>query len=70
MSRSASPNDVTKRYACPDCDSSFTTSSHLRRHSKIHTGEREYKCPFPGCETRCARKDNLQAQCVFSKPKN
>jgi zinc finger protein CreA/MIG len=27
---------------------------------RVHTGERNHKCPFPGCETRCSRQDNLQ----------
>jgi len=28
--------------------------------TRVHTGERNHKCPFPGCETRCSRQDNLQ----------
>ncbi|KAJ6447353.1 hypothetical protein C8R45DRAFT_197162 [Mycena sanguinolenta] len=28
--------------------------------SRVHTGERNHKCPFPGCETKCSRQDNLQ----------
>ncbi|KAJ6584107.1 hypothetical protein DFH09DRAFT_266701 [Mycena vulgaris] len=65
MSRSASATDSAtdpkKRYVCPDCDKAFSTSSHLGRHSRVHTGEKNYKCSFPGCETRCSRPDNLQA---------
>ncbi|KAJ7134897.1 hypothetical protein C8R44DRAFT_437520 [Mycena epipterygia] len=58
----SSPNDpATRRYVCPDCDKAFSTSSHLGRHSRVHTGEKNYKCSFPGCETRCSRLDNLQA---------
>ncbi|KAJ7486142.1 hypothetical protein B0H11DRAFT_1913868 [Mycena galericulata] len=64
MSRSTSADDsasTKKRYICPDCDKAFSTSSHLGRHSRVHTGEKNYKCSFPGCETRCSRQDNLQA---------
>ncbi|KAJ7784281.1 hypothetical protein B0H16DRAFT_292729 [Mycena metata] len=67
MSRSssadASASDPAKkrRYVCPDCDKAFSTSSHLGRHSRVHTGEKNYKCDFPGCETRCSRLDNLHA---------
>ncbi|KAJ7689167.1 hypothetical protein B0H17DRAFT_1135208 [Mycena rosella] len=65
MSRSPPANDSSadpkRRYVCPDCDKAFTTSSHLGRHSRVHTGEKNYKCTFPGCETRCSRADNLQA---------
>lgn len=54
-----------KKHVCPTCDRAFTTSGHLARHSRVHTGERNHKCPFPGCETRCSRQDNLQQQSVF-----
>ncbi|KAF9490971.1 hypothetical protein BDN71DRAFT_1355776, partial [Pleurotus eryngii] len=53
-----------KKHVCPTCERAFTTSGHLARHSRVHTGERNHKCPFPGCETRCSRQDNLQQQCV------
>ncbi|KAA1466733.1 hypothetical protein DENSPDRAFT_767686 [Dentipellis sp. KUC8613] len=51
-----------KRHVCPTCQKAFTTSGHLSRHARVHTGERNHKCPFPGCETRCSRQDNLQQQ--------
>jgi hypothetical protein len=57
--------DAKRRYVCPDCDKAFSTSSHLGRHSKVHTGEKNYECTFPGCGVRCSRQDNLQAQCVL-----
>ncbi|TBU24003.1 hypothetical protein BD311DRAFT_730447 [Dichomitus squalens] len=49
-----------KKHVCHTCQRAFTTSGHLARHTRIHTGERNHKCPFPGCETRCSRQDNLQ----------
>ncbi|KAF9529824.1 hypothetical protein CPB83DRAFT_789183 [Crepidotus variabilis] len=49
-----------KKHVCQTCERAFTTSGHLARHSRVHTGERNHKCPFPGCETRCSRQDNLQ----------
>ena len=55
-------SDPKKRHACPTCSRAFTTSGHLARHIRVHTGERNHKCPFPGCETRCSRQDNLQQQ--------
>ncbi|KZT10120.1 uncharacterized protein LAESUDRAFT_756314 [Laetiporus sulphureus 93-53] len=51
-----------RKHICQTCERGFTTSGHLARHTRIHTGERNHKCPFPGCETRCSRQDNLQQQ--------
>ncbi|CAA7269791.1 unnamed protein product [Cyclocybe aegerita] len=58
-SSSTSPA-AKKKHVCTTCERAFTTSGHLARHSRVHTGERNHKCPFPGCETRCSRQDNLQ----------
>lgn len=44
-----------KKHVCPTCDRAFTTSGHLARHARVHTGERNHACPFPGCNTRCSR---------------
>lgn len=54
--------DKKKKHICPTCSRPFTTSGHLARHMRVHTGERNHKCPFPACETRCSRQDNLQQQ--------
>ncbi|KAJ7735746.1 hypothetical protein B0H16DRAFT_1327026 [Mycena metata] len=66
MSDSASTVALKKSYVCKDCGKGFSTSSHLARHSRVHTGEKNHKCPYPGCEYACSRADNLQSQCVFS----
>ncbi|KDR84551.1 hypothetical protein GALMADRAFT_262763 [Galerina marginata CBS 339.88] len=59
-SSTSSGAGTKKKHVCGTCDRAFTTSGHLARHSRVHTGERNHKCPFPGCETRCSRQDNLQ----------
>lgn len=46
-----------KKYTC-HCNRSFTTSGHLARHMRIHTGEKNYECPFEGCSARFSRQDN------------
>ena len=64
-SSAGAPVPPKKKHVCPTCDRGFTTSGHLARHARVHTGERNHKCPFPGCETRCSRQDNLQQQYVI-----
>ncbi|KAJ7121709.1 hypothetical protein C8R44DRAFT_539639, partial [Mycena epipterygia] len=54
-----------KHHVCPVCERGFSTTGHLARHARIHTGERNHKCPFPGCETKCSRQDNLQQQYIL-----
>jgi uncharacterized Zn-finger protein len=54
--------DPSRKHPCLTCGKAFTTSGHLARHQRTHTGERDFKCPFPECETRCSRQDNLQQQ--------
>ncbi|KAF8205197.1 hypothetical protein K438DRAFT_1964284 [Mycena galopus ATCC 62051] len=49
-----------KQYVCEDCDKAFVSGGHLTRHRLVHSGEMKYACTFPGCTTRCARKDNLR----------
>ncbi|KAJ6572039.1 hypothetical protein B0H19DRAFT_1132321 [Mycena capillaripes] len=61
MSHSDSFDHAPKRHPCRDCDKSFSTSSHLARHSRIHTGQRDFKCDYPGCEKTSSRLDNLRA---------
>lgn len=47
-----------KKYICSSCQKGFTTSGHLARHTRIHTGEKNYECPHPDCSMRFARQDN------------
>ncbi|KAJ7323352.1 hypothetical protein B0H14DRAFT_2371407, partial [Mycena olivaceomarginata] len=49
-------------YPCLWCDKDFMSSGQLKHHALTHTGEKNHQCPFPGCETRCSRRDNLRQQ--------
>ncbi|KAI9297469.1 hypothetical protein K502DRAFT_279825, partial [Neoconidiobolus thromboides FSU 785] len=50
-----------KVYICKrtNCNATFTTSGHLARHDRIHTGEKNYKCLLPSCEAKFSRQDNM-----------
>lgn len=59
-----------KRYICRNCNNTFTTSGHLARHMRIHTGEKKHVCPQAGCEARFSRQDNcLQHYKTHQGPK-
>ncbi|CCK72169.1 C2H2-type zinc finger protein KNAG_0J00870 [Huiozyma naganishii CBS 8797] len=47
-----------RKFQCKTCSMAFTTSGHLSRHNKIHTGEKNYVCPHESCGQRFSRHDN------------
>ena len=53
------PDKVKHRnYICTVCAKGLTTSGHLARHYRIHTGEKNHFCPYKGCNLRFSRHDN------------
>ncbi|OAQ28509.1 hypothetical protein K457DRAFT_75992, partial [Linnemannia elongata AG-77] len=52
---------VKRKYSCthPGCHKCFTTSGHLARHNRIHTGERNFSCLLEGCPSKFSRQDNM-----------
>ncbi|KNE63208.1 hypothetical protein AMAG_18969 [Allomyces macrogynus ATCC 38327] len=48
-----------RRFICQHCQQSFKRSEHLKRHLRVHTGERPFACPVPGCAKTFSRTDNL-----------
>ncbi|KAJ3105527.1 hypothetical protein HDU97_008006 [Phlyctochytrium planicorne] len=53
--------DGQRRFACPfdKCNKIFSTSGHLSRHIKGHSGAKPFSCPIPGCTSKFSRHDNM-----------
>ena len=44
---------------CPVCQKKIKRLYHFQRHMKIHSGEKQHKCPY--CPYKSVRKDNLNS---------
>ncbi|KZT62072.1 hypothetical protein CALCODRAFT_307963 [Calocera cornea HHB12733] len=59
-----------RQYDCQTCGKIFTTAGHLTRHEKIHTGVKEFECPWPDCAKKTTRHDNLLQHYRVHLPKS
>ncbi|EDO19162.1 hypothetical protein Kpol_1050p19 [Vanderwaltozyma polyspora DSM 70294] len=58
--RSKLPKDNFERpYLCEVCNRGFYRLEHKKRHLKIHTGEKPYKCLYLNCSKKFSRSDEL-----------
>lgn len=60
---SQTPGSSSKRVLCPlsreyRCSQQLSSTSHAKRHARIHSGVKEYICPE--CNQEFTRKDNMQ----------
>eukprot|EP01119_Soliformovum_irregulare_P002577 TRINITY_DN12822_c0_g1_i1.p1 TRINITY_DN12822_c0_g1~~TRINITY_DN12822_c0_g1_i1.p1 ORF type:complete len:490 (-),score=53.55 TRINITY_DN12822_c0_g1_i1:128-1504(-) len=55
-------SDEVPMFPCghPGCEGIFTTQANMRRHQKLHTGEKPYACIQEGCGKSFARKYDLK----------
>merc|ERR1712228_876279 len=49
-----------KRHKCSHCEYSTNIKSNLKRHIRIHTGEKPFVCSYDRCQKRFARADDLK----------
>ncbi|KAI1287613.1 Zinc finger protein PLAGL1 [Halotydeus destructor] len=57
VQRSTKRPPSERRFKCDQCDRMFFTRKDVKRHMVVHTGIRNFACPF--CQQRFGRKDHL-----------
>jgi hypothetical protein len=53
----------TKVFKCDECTKVFNAAWKLKRHHRVHTGEKPFACDVPGCKKSYSEKGAL-VRCV------
>jgi uncharacterized Zn-finger protein len=51
--------EKAKSCACEQCPKVFNAAWKLKRHMRVHTGEKPFKCDVPGCTKSYSEKGAL-----------
>lgn len=62
-SKSAAGAKGSKSFPCEQCTKVFNAAWKLKRHMRVHTGEKPFACDVPGCNKRYSEKGALVSPC-------
>lgn len=63
-----SPNPPEESNECSICAKKLSSKQNLKQHMNIHTGERPFKCNFPGCNASYKHASQLSNHKAIHRP--
>lgn len=60
-----SKHQTMKKLKCSDCNYQTSNASSLNEHRMIHTGKKDFKCPFENCKKEFNREKYLKKHIVI-----
>ena len=60
-------NQIQNKQACQICHKVLSSRQNLKQHLNTHTGEKPFKCKFPGCKSEYKHASQLSCHKLLHK---